>query len=56
MCDGERAVVLGTCRGVHSTIGARLQVRFAHGWTVRDGQAVRFEQITDTAAWRAAMP
>lgn len=54
VCDGDHGVVLGTYRGSHRATGRNLEARFAHAWLLRDGRAVRFEQITDTALWGAA--
>ena len=54
VCDGDRGVVLGTYRGRHRATGRTLEARFAHAWLLRDGRAVRFEQIADTALWGAA--
>jgi hypothetical protein len=31
-----------------------LEARFAHAWQLRDGRAIGFEQITDTARWNQA--
>jgi ketosteroid isomerase-like protein len=54
VCSGERAVVLGTYHGQNRATGRSLQARFAHCWLLSNGRAVQFEQITDTALWRAA--
>jgi len=45
----------GPCGGVFKATGKRLKVPFAHAWRFRDGQAVSFEQYTDTALHLAAM-
>jgi ketosteroid isomerase-like protein len=51
VCDGDAAVVTGTYRGTYRPTGRTLEARFAHAWQLRDGRAVRFEQVTDTARW-----
>lgn len=52
---GERIVGVGTYRGTNRATGKSFEARVSHLWTVRDGVAVAFEQITDTALVRAAM-
>jgi ketosteroid isomerase-like protein len=47
--DGETVVGLGTYTGTNKGTGKAVSTRVAHVWRVRDGKAVRFEQITDTA-------
>jgi ketosteroid isomerase-like protein len=54
VCDSDTAVVTGTYRGTYRPTGRTLEARFAHAWQLRDGRAVRFEQITDTARWNDA--
>ena len=53
--DGGTVVGLGTYTGTNKATGKHLQTRVAHIWRVRDGKAVAFEQITDTALVTAAM-
>jgi hypothetical protein len=45
----------GPYGGVFKATGKRLKVPFAHVWKFRNGQAVSFDQYTDTAVHRAAM-
>ena len=52
---GDDVVVLGRYRGVAKRTGKRLDVPFAHVWTLRDGKAIRFRQFLDTAGWIAAL-
>ncbi|HZO49189.1 MAG TPA: nuclear transport factor 2 family protein [Gaiellaceae bacterium] len=52
---GDQVVVLGRYRGVARGTGKRLDVPFAHVWTLRDGKAVRFRQFLDTAGWVEAL-
>ena len=53
--DGDTVVALGTYSGVNKSTGKPMTTRVAHVWRVRDGKAVRFEQITDTAEVLDAM-
>ena len=53
--EGETVVGLGTYTGTNKTTGKRLSTRMAHIWRVREGRAIAFEQITDTALVIAAM-
>lgn len=53
--DGETVVGLGTYTGTNKSTGKSLSTRVAHVWRVRDGKAVKFEQITDTAEVLDAM-
>jgi len=48
--DGDTVVSLGTFTGVHGTTGKEAQARYAHVWTVRNGQVARFRQYIDTLA------
>lgn len=52
---GEHVLVLGRYRGRAKATGRRLDVPFAHLWTLREGRAVRFRQFLDTAGWRQAL-
>jgi ketosteroid isomerase-like protein len=55
VCSGDTGVVIGTYHGRYPTTGRTLTARFAHAWHLRDGRAVRFEQITDTVRWHDVM-
>lgn len=48
VADGDIVIALGDYSGRHRATGRSFQARFAHVWTVRNGRAVEFEQITDT--------
>ncbi len=52
---GGDVVVLGRYRGIAKETGKRLDVPFAHIWTLRGEQAVRFRQFLDTAGWVDAL-
>jgi len=45
---GDTVVVLGKYSGVYKSTGKKFQANFAHVWKVRDGQAHKFVQYTDT--------
>ena len=45
--SGDHVIVLGHYFGV-SKKGRRVQSRFAHFWTLRDGKIVRLQQTGDT--------
>jgi len=45
--SGDHVIVLGHYFGV-SKKGRRVQSRFAHFWTIRDGKVVRLQQTADT--------
>jgi uncharacterized protein len=51
VAEGETVVALGRYGGTHRASGQPLTAPFAHVWTVRDGQVVRFQQYTDTTQW-----
>ena len=55
VCDGDHAAVLGTYTGRCRATGRDLTARFSHTWALHDGRPERFEQITDTALWNAAV-
>jgi ketosteroid isomerase-like protein len=44
---GDHVIVLGRYFGV-SKRGPRVQSRFAHFWTIRDGKVARLQQTADT--------
>jgi uncharacterized protein len=50
--QGDRVVVFGT-RQVTSRNGATQTLSFVHSWTMRDGKALRMEDIFDTVAFHA---
>jgi len=52
---GDTIVALGTYSGTYKATGKSFQARVAHIWRLKEGKAVRFEQITDTAEVLAAM-
>ena len=45
--SGDHVIVLGRYFGVTKK-GRRVQSRFAHFWTIRDGKVVRLQQTADT--------
>ena len=45
--SGDHVIVLGRYFGVTKQ-GRRVQARFAHFWTIRDGKVVRLQQTADT--------
>jgi ketosteroid isomerase-like protein len=47
--SGDRVVALGWHRGRALSTGNRVQVRFAHVWTVHDGRLAAGLMYTDTA-------
>ncbi|MFF1650706.1 nuclear transport factor 2 family protein [Streptomyces sp. NPDC058240] len=49
--SGDRVVVFGT-RQVTSRRGRTETMPFVHSWTLRDGRAVRMEDIFDTVLFR----
>ncbi|MGW2562258.1 nuclear transport factor 2 family protein [Streptomyces sp. NPDC001514] len=52
--SGDRVVVFGV-REVTSLSGHTETLSFVHSWTLRDGKAIRMEDIFDTAAFQAAI-
>lgn len=56
VASGETVAVLGTYRGTYRATGKSMRTRFVHVWRFRGGQAVRFEQVTDTAMMNSALP
>lgn len=52
---GDQVVVLGRYSGSYHETGKPMQADFAHVWTLRDGQAVRFRQYVDSALVQAAL-
>ncbi|MGW7313280.1 nuclear transport factor 2 family protein [Streptomyces sp. NPDC054854] len=49
--SGDRVVVFGV-RHVTSVSGRTEQLSFIHSWTIRDGRAVRMEDMFDTVAFQ----
>jgi len=48
MCEGDRVVVLGYYHGKFLGAPDEFTAQVAHIWTVRDGQAIKFQQYLDT--------
>jgi ketosteroid isomerase-like protein len=55
LASGERVVALGHYEGTHADTEKHMQAVFAHVYTVRDGQIIRFDQVADTWPMVAAM-
>ncbi|HEX3784791.1 MAG TPA: nuclear transport factor 2 family protein [Pseudonocardiaceae bacterium] len=49
--SGDRVVVFGT-RDVTSRTGHTETLQFVHSWTMRDGKAIRMEDIFDTVLFQ----
>jgi uncharacterized protein len=45
--SGDHVIVLGRYCGVTKK-GRRVEARFAHFWTIRDGKVARLQQTADT--------
>lgn len=54
IAEGDTVAVLGTYTGTHAITGRSMTARFVHAWQLRDGRAVRMEQVVDTALLNAA--
>jgi len=54
IAEGDRVVVLGRYGGVHTDTGETINAQMVHVWTVRDGQAIQFQQYVDTLAMAEA--
>lgn len=52
---GDTVIALGRYRGVHSVTRREMSAVFAHVYDVRDGQIVRYRQVTDTFPMHEAM-
>ena len=50
IAQGETVVSLGDFAGVHRATGKAAEARYAHVWTVKDGEIARFRQYIDTLA------
>lgn len=55
VAEGDTVVVLGRYRGKYRATGKQFDAPFAHVWTVENGRAVTFRQLTDTALAREAL-
>ena len=53
--DGDAVVAVGTYSGTYRATGRYFSARVVHLWRFRDGMAVEFEQVTDTAMVNAAI-
>ena len=53
--SGERVVALGRYTGTGKDTGGKLDVPFAHAWTVRDGKALAFHQYVDTVKFNEVL-
>ena len=53
--SGDTVIVRGRYRGKYKATGVAVDAQFAHVWKLRDGQAVSFQEYTDTAQFRDAM-
>ena len=51
---GDRVVAWGRYRGVYKRTGVAVDAQFAHVWKLRNGEAVSFQEYTDTAQFRDA--
>jgi ketosteroid isomerase-like protein len=51
---GDTVIARGRYRGTYKGTGAAVDAQFAHVWKLRDGQAVSFQEYTDTAQFRDA--
>jgi hypothetical protein len=52
IAEGSNIVVLGEYSGTYKATGKSFTAPFAHAWVIQDGQAVFFQQYTDTAVHR----
>ena len=52
---GAHVLVLGRYVGRAKGTGRRLDVPYAHLWTLREGKAVCFRQFLDTRGWVEAL-
>ncbi|WP_300541211.1 nuclear transport factor 2 family protein [Maricaulis sp.] len=52
--DGNEVAVMGRYTGTHRETGNAIDAQFVHVWTIVDGQAVTFQQYTDTWQVRTA--
>lgn len=55
VAQGDKVIALGTYSGTYKETGKSFQAEFAHVWTIENGQAQRFRQITDSALVQRAL-
>lgn len=55
VASDDTVVALGMYSGRYKSTGKSFRAHFAHVWKVRDGQAVRFRQHTDTVVVQRAL-
>jgi ketosteroid isomerase-like protein len=53
--DGDTVMGVGTYSGTYKATGRPFSARVVHLWRFKDGKAVKFEQVTDTAMVNAAI-
>src|SRR4030095_2797746 len=53
--SGDRVIALGSSAGRARRSGKRFTARFAHVWTLQDGQIVRLQQCADTVLLARAL-
>lgn len=56
VCDeffdaGDNIIVMGHYQGREKQTGEELDASFAHIWSLHEGRAIRFRNVTDTASW-----
>ena len=52
---GDTVIGLGHYVGTYRTTGKSIRAQFAHFWTLRDGQVVRWRQYVDTRQFAEAV-
>jgi uncharacterized protein len=52
LAQGDRVISIGNYSGVARATKRHLLAPFVHSWTVLDGALRRFDQYTDSAAWK----
>ena len=52
LAQGDRVISIGNYSGVARATKRHLLAPFVHTWTVLDGALRRFDQYTDSAAWK----
>ncbi|HKO62131.1 MAG TPA: nuclear transport factor 2 family protein [Pyrinomonadaceae bacterium] len=52
---GETVVAEGHYSGTYKKTGSHVKAQFAHLFTFRDGQVIKFQQYTDTAQFAQAV-
>jgi uncharacterized protein len=53
-CDSHRVLVRGQYAGTNKLTAKTLSSKFAHFWTVHNGQVTQLDIYTDTASWNYA--